>query len=286
MKHNKEFILEYFKDWTSFKIDESMINDGEETVVGCIDICVSTKCNLRCKGCGSLMPLYNAPKDVPIDLILASLDKFFSVVDRVIRVNVVGGEPFLYKDLDVLIDYLNNNHKVNSVVLPSNGTFAPNNDKLYKLLSHPKNRVRISHYLSCEKKTDEIQKRFKENNIDYSVKEFSPDSYQWYDFGGYEFRNRTPKELEKQYDNCAVEWISIYRGKLYPCPRTAHAIDLGLMEPNDSFIIDLMKERSREELKTMIQDYIYGHKYYDCCNHCDRGTGTCTIIPIAEQMSE
>ena len=284
MKYSKDFIMNHFKSWTSFKIDEKMFNDGEETIVGSIDICVSTKCNLRCIGCGSLMPLYDSPTDVPIDLLMKSLNVFFSVVDRVFRVNVVGGEPFLYKDLDAVIEYLNKNDKVTSVVLPSNGTYAPDNPKLYKALSHPKNSVRISHYESCEKGTEKLQAYLDEYNVDYSIKYFSATGYQWYDFGGYELRNRTSDELTKQYDNCEVEWMSVYRGKLYPCPRAAHAIDLGFMEENDNFVDLIGSNISLKELRENIQDFVYERKYYECCNHCDRGTGKCQVIQIAEQM--
>ena len=85
-KYGKDFILEHYKDSTSFNMNiEEHLTGEEELVVGSIDVCMTTRCDLKCKGCGSLMPMYEHPKDVELDLILKSLDRFFSVVDRVFR---------------------------------------------------------------------------------------------------------------------------------------------------------------------------------------------------------
>ena len=64
MKHyTKEFIEARFRDYTSLHMDISKhLTGAEELVVPSIDVCMTTRCNLRCKGCGSLMPLYEHPQ--------------------------------------------------------------------------------------------------------------------------------------------------------------------------------------------------------------------------------
>ena len=102
--YSKEFVMDHYEDHTSFKLTEDMVSEDFELVVGSIDVSLTTRCNLKCKNCGSLMPFYAHPKDVELDTIIKSLDRFFSCVDRVVRINVIGGEPFLYPHLAEVID--------------------------------------------------------------------------------------------------------------------------------------------------------------------------------------
>lgn len=284
-KYGKEFILKHYKDNTSFHMNiADHLTGDEELVVGSIDVCMTTRCDLRCKGCGSLMPMYEHPRDVEIELILHSLDRFFSVVDRVFRVNVIGGEPFIYPHMDQVIEYLNGKDQVVSVVVPTNGTVMPENLRLYEALRNPKNHVRISHYEAYDKKSGKLLERLKKENIYHTVKQFGENTYLWYDFGGYEDRGRSAEELAKQYHTCEVEWMSLYRGKLYPCPRAAHSIDLGFQPAEGNYIEIANDDISLEELKENLEKFVYETKFYPACNRCDRGTGTCPVIPVAEQL--
>lgn len=284
-KYGKDFILEHYKDNTSFHMNiEDYLTGDEELVVGSIDVCMTTRCDLKCKGCGSLMPMYSHPKDVEIDLILHSLDRFFSVVDRVFRVNVIGGEPFLYPNMDQVIDYLNKRDEVIKVVVPTNGTVVPENPKLYEALRNPKNHVRISHYEAFDKNAEKLLARLQEEKIDHSIKVFGKDTYLWYDFGDYELRNRNEEELAAQFYECEVEWMSLYRGKLYPCPRAAHSIDLGLQPAEGNYIEIADESVTLDELKVNLEKFVYETSFYPACNRCDRGTGKCPVIPVAEQL--
>ena len=284
-RYGKEFILEHYKDNTSFHMNiADHLTGEEELVVGSIDVCMTTRCDLRCKGCGSLMPMYEHPKDVEIELILHSLDRFFSVVDRVFRVNVIGGEPFVYPHMDQVIEYLNGKDQVVSVVVPTNGTVMPENPRLYEALRNPKNHVRISHYEAYDKKSGKLLEKLQKENIYHTVKQFGENTYLWYDFGDYEDRGRSDDELAKQYHTCEVEWMSLYRGKLYPCPRAAHSIDLGFQPAEGNYIEIANDEISLEELKMNLEKFVYETKFYPSCNRCDRGTGTCPVIPVAEQL--
>lgn len=284
-KYGRDFILEHYKDNTSFHMNiADYLTGEEELVVGSIDVCMTTRCDLKCKGCGSLMPMYKHPRDVEVDLIIHSLDRFFSVVDRVFRVNVIGGEPFLYPHMDEIIEYLNGRKEVVKVVVPTNGTVCPDNPRLYEALRNPKNHVRISHYEAFDTRAGKLLARLEEEKVDHSVKQFGKDTYLWYDFGDYEFRNRSEEELATQFYECEVEWMSLYRGRLYPCPRAAHSIDLGL-QPGEGNSIDIANDDvSLEELKENLEKFVYETKFYPACNRCDRGTGKCPVIPVAEQL--
>lgn len=55
--HSKEFnVFELLKSVSRFK-------DGYKKKIPYLNLFVTRKCNLSCKGCGALMPLYNATKE-------------------------------------------------------------------------------------------------------------------------------------------------------------------------------------------------------------------------------
>ena len=63
--------------------------------------------------------MYSHPEDIDIELIIHSLERFFSVVDRIFRVNVIGGEPFLYPHMDQVIEFLNSRNESDICLLLS-----------------------------------------------------------------------------------------------------------------------------------------------------------------------
>lgn len=107
----------------------------------------------------------------------------------------------------------------------------------------------------------------------------------WYDCGGFEYRNRTGVELDRQYNNCKVEWMSLLDGILYPCPRAAHSIDLGLQPSEDNSIPLMDNSIPNDELKSRIMEFAFNKKYYPACNRCDRGTEQCKRIHAAQQTN-
>ncbi len=283
-KYNKSFFMKHYENYTSFKLTEDMLKDDFDLIVGSIDVSLTARCNLKCKNCGSLMQYYKDPKDIELGLIIKTLNRFFSVVDRVVRVNVIGGEPFLYPHLSDIVEYLNSKDQIIRVVFPTNGTVVPEDPKLYEALRNQKNHVRISHYEAYDQKTSRMLNKLEQEQIDHSIKQFGVNEYLWYDFGGFNNRYRTEENLIKQYKKCEVEWYSLYRGKMYPCPRTAHGIDLGFIEPEGNFI-DLINEKiPLIDLKKQIQKFVYEREYHPCCAYCDRGTEHCPIVPVAEQL--
>lgn len=275
-------MLHYKSEYTGSHIDVNTLIESNELILGCLDLCITTRCNQKCRGCSSLMPFYQSPSDVELELVLYSLDKLFSLIDRIIRVHVLGGEPFLHSQLAQIIEFLNEKKEVDEVIVLTNGTVVPSEPRLYSALQNKKNRVRISCYDSTTEKVNRTIAAFERNNINYYVKRYGKDAEQWFDCGGFELRNRTDSELEEQYNNCKVEWMSLLKGVLYPCPRAAHSIDLGL-QPSQGNCISLMDDNnSYEELKKEIIEFTFNSKYYPACNRCDRGTKQCKTITAAQ----
>lgn len=281
---NFDFV-EFYKNAECFTLTQEMIPENAEIVVGNIDLPITTRCNLRCRKCSNLIPLYESKSDFDIMPLLEQLNRFLECIDLVVRVNVLGGEPFLHKDLSLIIEALNDSPKVYHTVLTTNGTVTPKNERLYNALTASKNEVRISEYSQYITSAEDLMKRLSDYHINYTIKKFGKNDFLWYDYGEFDDRYRTSTFLEQQYANCDVEWFSLLHGKLYPCPRAAHATDLGIMIDDSRNYIDFTdKSLSIEQLKKQLKQFIYKCKYFPCCGYCDRGTDCCKQIPVAEQM--
>lgn len=109
----------------------------------------TTRCNMRCKGCSSLLPYFKNPKDVSIEQILKDFELFFSGIDECMRITI-GGEPFLYPHLQEIVEYLIGQKKVLGIMLITNSTIMPA-PQVLELLRNPKVFVEISDYGHLEK---------------------------------------------------------------------------------------------------------------------------------------
>lgn len=69
---------------------------GKEIYIGYADVVLTTKCTLKCKGCGALMEYYEKPEHLDIDRVLQSLRVLFEACDHIKRIHLLGGEPLCY----------------------------------------------------------------------------------------------------------------------------------------------------------------------------------------------
>lgn len=282
-----EKMIKRYGEAKSYKLDFDKISEGSELILGCFDIPVTTRCTLKCKNCSSLMPYYEQASDLNMDVLIQDVARLLDVVDYVARVNVLGGEPFLHRGLYSLLKYLNNSSKIEKVRVITNGTVVPSySPELVGELSNPKIQVRISNYNLDRTNVERLIAFLDKNKIKFTLKEFGDDDFLWYDFGDFTKRNRSKEELQNQKDCCDVEWYSLFNGKLFCCPRAAHATDIQLIPDSSSNYFDLNNiiPNSKEASQKLLSEFIMGNSFYDACDYCDRGTEKCNITKVAEQM--
>lgn len=237
----------------------------------------TTRCNLRCKGCSSLLPLFEKPEDVPIKQIIDDFEIFFSGIDECIRITV-GGEPFLYPHLEEILHYLLEQEKVLGIMLITNSTILPK-EEIIKLLSEPKILIEVSDYGDLERMSRLIHV-LEDNAVNFDVLT----EQTWTDMGGVECRNRGKEELRFQYLNCDQGRVikGIYNGKFYTCARSARMAALGAYSAeNDCF--ELREEDKGSKVKTKILEMYY-KEMADACNYCDLGTFPTKVIEAGVQM--
>lgn len=228
-------------------------SEGKELIIQHCEIVVTEKCSLKCRDCANYMQYYKKPEDISLNDIIRSFDNFLDSIDRLCELRLLGGEPFIYKELAKLVRYYVSNEKIEHITLYTNGTIVPNME-LVKILCNKKIVVHISNYGSVSRKVDEIAKLFKENNVIFYVHNY----LKWKDFGGQDNRNYTRGELLKVYNSCfSAKCYTFYRNRLYKCPRSAHGERLGFfknkVDESISFEIVENYDNKRNEIKCMLE---------------------------------
>lgn len=251
---------------------------GRPFVIPRVMVMPTTRCNLRCKGCSSLLPYFDKPEDCAMEQILHDFRIFFSGIDQCMRITV-GGEPFLYPHLREILEYLLKEEKVLGIMLITNSMLLPKEDVI-PLLSDSKILVEVSDYGQLEKMSRLIR-ILEDNNVNFKVLT----EQTWTDMGGVECRNRTEEELRFIYMNCDQSRVikGMHNGRFYTCARSARMAALGAYDSsNDSF--ELAESDTPEQVRKKLMKMYYSD-HADSCNYCDLGALPAKEIPAGIQMS-
>lgn len=231
-----------------------------------IDIIVTERCSLRCRGCSNLMQYYTEPKNCDITLLLNSVDKLMECVDYLNEFRVIGGEPFMNNELYKIVNKLVTYENVGQVVIFTNATIPPQGNNLL-CLKNDKVALEITNYGELSRSFNKIIEILKENNISYVTHDIS--GAWWNDCASIEYRARTEKEIIKMFMDCCVnDVISLLHGKLYRCPFSAHATNLKAIPFAGEDVIDLADDVPVDILKRKIMSFYKDKRYVSACYYC------------------
>lgn len=146
---------------------------------------VGQACNYRCRDCLNFAPYAMKEnkryllEDIKNDI--KSAMRFFGKIDIF---HIQGGEPFLYKELGELIQYVRQyyGHIVRKIVIATNGSMIPD-DTLLKVIKDNHVEIRISDYKNEHNNSVLIDKLIA-NHIRYRVYKFADGTGAWKIGGG------------------------------------------------------------------------------------------------------
>jgi len=272
LKQNK------FKCLLSNLIDKFKIFNYKYGYYEYLEIPITTKCSLRCKGCSNLIPCYNKQSDYDINTLIKSIKMFLECINNIVYVRLLGGEPFLSRNLYRVIKELLKSDKIQRIEVVTNGTIIPKELRLIKILRDSRIIVCISDYPIVD--NNKLILFLKENNINYRLDKMKF----WMDYGSPVKRNKSEKELIKQFHNCSNICKSLINGQLHLCPRSSHGVDLGIIKDNSDDYLDLLDKNLTIMEKREKINKLFEKKYIIACDYCDFGTSKCKKIPVAEQL--
>lgn len=247
---------------------------------------LTNKCSLNCAKCNSFIPYANDKVDIDIEQLKSDVQAFFEVVDELSVLALVGGEPLLYRDIDVLIEFIANRFgsRIGTILLITNGTIIPS-DIIFAVLAKYHIDVRISNYGLNEKYLEKVQNlKLKLQDMEIPFLELS--DMEWLDIG-YPTEvlemGKTDDELYAHMMQCESYCHGLYNGKYYFCSEAIMAEMAGLFKVPETDCIDLNRsDIPIEDTKVRLLEYQLGqmpNKYFSFCKYC-RGLGasnTCTI---------
>lgn len=243
-----------------------------------LEIPITTKCSLRCKGCSNLILCYTKQSDYDINILIKSIKSFLDCINNIVYIRILGGEPFLSRNLYRVIKELLKSSKIQRIEVVTNGTIIPKELRLVKLLKDSRIIVCISDYSIVN--SNKLILFLKQNNINYRIDRMNF----WMDYGSPFKRNKSEKELIKQFRNCSNICKSLINGQLHLCPRSSHGVDLGIIKDNSDDYLDLLDKNLTIIEKRKRINKLFEKKYIIACDYCDFGTSKCKKIPVAEQL--
>lgn len=272
LRNKTENIEDYMDD--AEKTLENKIEEGK-LIIPRLVITTGPRCTLKCTACANLMAHYEHPYDLDINEIIRDIRRVFSLIDGCICVNVIDGEPFIYPQLDILLNELIENDKILYVELTTNGTKIPD-DKILKILQDKKIVVNISDYGNIT-----LLSKFVAKMDEYGVISYCISNEKWIDAGDCSKRDRNDIQLKKLYGDCESGKLckTIMKGKIFDCARASSLYDLHYASNLD--YIDLHSENTKK------QDVLrfFMKEISNACDYCDFSVLHPKYIEPAEQQN-
>lgn len=231
-----------------------------------IAVSITNRCSLKCRDCNNLMPYCKEHFTGDVSDQIKDLKTILRYVEGIINVELIGGEPFVYSQLDLLLQYVCNEPKIMFVEVTTNGTIVPSAG-VTELLKHPKVCVMLSDYGQVN--SERAKKTYRYLKRNHVCVKYLKNRY-WIFPGGIESREKSRAKIKYEYFHCFArkDCRTLYNGKLYVCGRAPVLNEIGVLKDNSSFLdirhMNLRKTAGEQKIKQFFEN-----TYADACNYCD-----------------
>lgn len=247
-------------------------------IVPYVEICVTTRCSLRCEHCANFIPAYGKEaRDYPTETICENMGKMLSAIDSIKMLRILGGEPLLHDGLATILRTAASFEKVGRIAIVTNGTLLPSQDVLAAARESRACFV-ISDYGACSRKADELEALLAGAGVACTRKK----DPLWRDHGcqthGYSLQ-----DLRDVYQACDVPCKTLVDGELHICPRSAHGAALGWVNARDEDFVSvpsLTVPQLRQRFRALYDlDFVEACRL--CKKPCDR-----SAVPAGAQLAK
>lgn len=248
-----------------------------------VDIIITERCSLKCRDCSNLMQYYQKPVDCETGEVLKSIDLLCSYADEINEFRVIGGEPFMNKEFNVIIDKLVGQPRVRKIVIYTNGTISPKPEKL-ECLKHDKILLIITDYGALARRLAAFTELLRQNKISFYLQKAKG----WTDCAKIIKFGRNDKEQKELFASCcAKNTLTLSAGRLYRCPFSANATRLKAVPDSQKDHLDLLtlseKNTGADQVKKMIREFLLDKESLETCDYCQgRPFGAPEIEPAVQ----
>lgn len=272
-------------------VEEWNLRWNNKCVLSKIDTVITSKCTLKCKNCNIFIGYAPTQFDIGLDRLKNNFDVFFASIDYVYEYTILGGEPFMHKDIGEIISYLGDEYskKIGQINIISNGTLIPDQN-IIDILKKNNVTVHISDYTNSVDYKNNLEKlcqKFLANDIEYYL---IPNNM-WKDVM-YPCKEYKAKEPRQHMLLCGHSTHSVADGRLYWCdPAFAAECFMNFESKKDDYL-DLENNRinnSKYDASLNIIKYLLGdvneRGYMSICEKCAGvGSDNNKIVIAGEQM--
>ncbi len=249
--------------------------------INTIDLVLTEKCSLKCKECSNLMQYYSKPVDEDFEQLTNSLDTFMRTVDHVSEVRLIGGEPMLYKKIDLIIKQILNYKNFDKINIYTNGTIVLKDEKM-KVFQNKKIMFEISDYGAISRNVSKLENTLSRMGIPYITHRVST----WQDCAKMKSFERTESVNKSIFGNCCEnQGLTMLHGKLYLCPFSAHATNLKGIPYAQRDIVNI-ENKNKEVLKNEISKLYFETEYLEACKSCNGRDHNVSKVEAAVQTKE
>jgi MoaA/NifB/PqqE/SkfB family radical SAM enzyme len=261
-----------------------------------IEVLITTECTLKCENCQAYIPYIDKEyrNFMRFDNYKRYIDNLITNIETLKYLRILGGEPLLHKDLDIILKYALEQKKIKKVFLVTNGTILLPDNVLAVLKQYNyKSAVDISNYSANKKllprlKAKEIIDKCKENNIEVIYSR----ALLWAPISAASYHDRSVKDNEKYYISCHSLCVGICEWNNQK--HDASHIEAGIVPCIKAGVFNLSRIGNQKENKDYISlskpvekaDFIkfYSNNDFDVCKYCnylkDRETSIMPAIQI------
>ena len=248
----------------------------EKIYLRSLDIIITEKCSLKCADCSNLAQYFVNPRDDDLDELIDSIHTFFQTIDEVNEVRVIGGEPFMNKNIYPVLGKLTEIDHISKILVFTNGTILPRKEHL-RLLAQDKIMMIITDYDELAKNHSALVDLCDENNIAY----YSEVANGWTDCATVRKHNRTVAEQESVFNRCcAKNLITLSKGKIYRCPFAANIDRLGASPDYEEDYININNKPTKLDYKK----YFREKSFLEVCDFCNGRFLSDPVIEPAIQL--
>lgn len=231
---------------------------------------VTEYCSLQCKECALSYPYFTDKKNYDIEDIKENLKSLFMNVDFIYFFEIIGGEPFLYPQLEEVLYFVYENYRshIGKLAVTTNATILPKRCVL-ETMKQVGATVYISDYSQVPRlcgNTDRLKGYLENNQVMFDIN----DQLVWTDFGLNKQNVDNTDDIAKHVmEGCGIDCVTVQDEKLYYCFPALNAGKLFYSEVRqDDNYIDL---KYNTFTKRELMEWLLGYRekgYLEMCKHC------------------
>ena len=191
------------------------------------------------------------------------------------------------KQFHTAVAYAANKKNVNRVVIYTNGTLCPPEEKI-QAIAHPKVFVFITTYGDHSRRADKLSELLNKYSIPFNCQP----AYGWTDCADITQHNRSEKDNEQILKLCcAKHFTTSTDGKIFRCPFSANVERLAAIPESPDDFVDVrgaskLDGQSLEKLRVKLGWFLRDKSSLSACDHCNGRTyGDPEITPGVQTKS-